>query len=90
MFELFDLSAGGCVIARHGQWLGVLPGRPNVGRSFREGLRSERKALLLVLGILWTWYRSSLPSTDGVTVGGAGGLSLDDYIEVLTDEASAC
>jgi len=34
---------------RFGQWIGLYPDYPNIGRSFKVGLRSEHKALLMVL-----------------------------------------
>lgn len=74
-----------CLHMRHGQWLAVYPDKPTTGRSFRPGLRSERKALLQVLLSLWRNYQSQFPG-----VGEVSGLPVAEYVELLADEVCAC
>ena len=70
---------------RTGQWIGLYPGRPSIGRSFYSGFRSERKALLQVLVYLWKSHRDSVENSE-VEI---EGMPLLEYISYLQDmEAS--
>ena len=64
------------VTPRHGQWLGVFCNRPNIGRTFRAGFRSERKALLQVVLGLWKYHQGDQPPTE--------------FMEFLSDEIAVC
>lgn len=73
---------------RHGQWLGLYPGVSNVGRTFRVGFRSERKALLQVLISLWKSHEKALGDQAAHTY--VHDMQVTDYIELLVDEVDAC
>ena len=64
------------VTPRHGQWLGLFPEHPNIGRTFRSGFRSERKALLQVILGLWKYHQGTETPTE--------------FMEFLSDEIAIC
>ena len=74
---------------RHGQWLGLYPGRSTIGRSFRPGFRSEKKALLQVLIGLWRSYALEIGEEKAHETL-VQEIPLLEYTELLSDEQAAC
>lgn len=87
--RMFGVVKCGLCYNRHGQWLGLYPGKPTVGRSFHPGLRSERKALLQVLIALWRSYAIEIGEEKAHETL-VQDIPLLEYTELLCDEQAAC
>ena len=87
--RVFGVKGCGLCYNCHGQWLGLYPDRATTGRTFRDGFRSERKALLQVLIALWRSHANAIGEIE-VESTMVDGVPLLEYIELLSDEQAAC
>lgn len=86
--RIFGIIGCGLLYNRHGQWLGIFPNKPTIGRTFRENFRSEKKALLQVLIALWqSFLEDEGDEADGKKV---QGVPVAEYVEYLIDLQSSC